>query len=141
MPRRSKARVMRAHRSRLPSRHESSRTATYTADQVDMADKSTPNANRSTLQEDATNVADRRQQSEKNAKAWKEPIYNRIVQPVRDMGSFMTEFVHSEEPIPDCPDACFMAHVPTGKGKGHEMHVPLVSQFSADLRAAFTTKP
>ncbi|KZT67884.1 hypothetical protein DAEQUDRAFT_375900 [Daedalea quercina L-15889] len=136
MPRRSKARVMQAHCSRLLSshHHESSRTATYTADQVDMADKSTPGRNRSVMQEDATNVADRRQQSEKNAKAWKEHIYNRIVQPVADMGSFMTEFVHSEEPIPDCPDAHFMAHVPTGEGKVHDMYVPLVDGLTSLVR-------
>ncbi|KAH9922497.1 uncharacterized protein B0H18DRAFT_1120886 [Fomitopsis serialis] len=97
-----------------------------------MADKVTPR--RGGDPGEPTNAADKRQQSEKDAKAWKSHIHKRIVEAVEDIGSFLTEFVHSEKPVPACPDVTFSAKVPTGKGKEHRMYGPLVKGLTSLVR-------
>ncbi|TFY59416.1 hypothetical protein EVJ58_g5790 [Rhodofomes roseus] len=89
-----------------------------------MADKAA--RHKGPVQVERTNAADKRQQSERDAKAWKSEIRHRIVEPTDEIDFFLAEFVHSKKRIPACPDTKFNAVVPTGKGKEHDMYKPLI---------------
>ncbi|KAH9836362.1 uncharacterized protein C8Q71DRAFT_907950 [Rhodofomes roseus] len=133
MPRRSKASMLRRPPPRpLSAYPDSSRTACYTVDQADMADKATPH--KGPVQPDATDGANKRQKSERDARNWKTEIFERIVEPTSRIHEFLTEFVPSEEPIPACPDETFNAEVPNGKGEEPNMYGPLVDGLTSLFR-------
>ncbi|KZT69928.1 hypothetical protein DAEQUDRAFT_689871 [Daedalea quercina L-15889] len=143
MPRRSKARLMRARISRPPSSyHESSITACCTSEPTDMADEPTPR--KAPAQMEPTDAAAAQQRSQMNSTLWKFHVQNRIVQATDDINAFFSAFIPAPSRIPPCPDKNFKANVPTGEGKEYGMYEPLVSgltslvrKFKADKRPKF----